>query len=453
MRAYERFLNYVPVWTTSDETSDTVPSADRELVLARMLVEEMKGLGIADARVDDKGYVYGHIPATPGCEDKPSLGLVAHMDTVADASGENIKPQIIENYDGKDVVLKGSGDILKVDEFPYLAELKGRTLITTDGTTLLGADDKAGIAEILTVAEEIIKEGLPHGKICIGFTPDEEIARGAKHFDVEGFGADYAYTLDGDEEGEIQFENFNASTAFITIHGVSVHTGSAKDVMVNSQTIATEIHQMLPVNERPETTEGYEGFYHLVSVQGNVTTTKMKYFIRDFDRRSFDARAQKLRDIAEEMNKKYGEGKVKVEIVESYYNMREKIEPCMQLIDYAKAAIEHAGITPIVSPVRGGTDGARLSFKGLPCPNLGTGGHAFHGVFEHITVEGMEKSEDRILFWRMVFFVTLICCIMGMYNKNPFTFAMNVITPVVLTALGIIMLKLAECERAKESGK
>ena len=391
MRAYERFLNYVPVWTTSDETSDTVPSADRELVLARMLVEEMKGLGIADARVDDKGYVYGHIPATPGCEDKPSLGLVAHMDTVADASGENIKPQIIENYDGKDVVLKGSGDILKVDEFPYLAELKGRTLITTDGTTLLGADDKAGIAEILTVAEEIIKEGLPHGKICIGFTPDEEIARGAKHFDVEGFGADYAYTLDGDEEGEIQFENFNASTAFITIHGVSVHTGSAKDVMVNSQTIATEIHQMLPVNERPETTEGYEGFYHLVSVQGNVTTTKMKYFIRDFDRRSFDARAQKLRDIAEEMNKKYGEGKVEVEIVESYYNMREKIEPCMQLIDYAKAAIEHAGITPIVSPVRGGTDGARR-FKGLPCPNLGTGGHAFHGVFEHITVEGMDKA-------------------------------------------------------------
>ena len=367
-------------------------SADRELVLARMLVEEMKGLGIADARVDDKGYVYGHIPATPGCEDKPSLGLVAHMDTVADASGENIKPQIIENYDGKDVVLKGSGDILKVDEFPYLAELKGRTLITTDGSTLLGADDKAGIAEILTVAEEIIKEGLPHGKICIGFTPDEEIARGAKHFDVEGFGADYAYTLDGDEEGEIQFENFNASTAFITIHGVSVHTGSAKDVMVNSQTIATEIHQMLPVNERPETTEGYEGFYHLVSVQGNVTTTKMKYFIRDFDRRSFDARAQKLRDIAEEMNKKYGEGKVEVEIVESYYNMREKIEPCMQLIDYAKAAIEHAGITPIVSPVRGGTDGARLSFKGLPCPNLGTGGHAFHGVFEHITVEGMDKA-------------------------------------------------------------
>ena len=397
MKAYERFLNYVPVWTTSDETSDTVPSADRELVLARMLVEEMKGLGIADARVDDKGYVYGHIPATPGCEDKPSLGLVAHMDTVADASGENIKPQIIENYDGKDVVLKGSGDILKVDEFPYLAELKGRTLITTDGTTLLGADDKAGIAEILTVAEEIIKEGLPHGKICIGFTPDEEIARGAKHFDVEGFGADYAYTLDGDEEGEIQFENFNASTAFITIHGVSVHTGSAKDVMVNSQTIATEIHQMLPVNERPETTEGYEGFYHLVSVQGNVTTTKMKYFIRDFDRKSFDARAQKLRDIAEEMNKKYGEGKVEVEIVESYYNMREKIEPCMQLIDYAKEACKEAGVEPDIAPIRGGTDGAQLSFMGLPCPNLGTGGHAYHGPYEHITAEGMDAAVNVTL--------------------------------------------------------
>ena len=390
MRAYERLLDYVKVYTTSEDGQEQIPSTMRQF--DRQLAEELKELGVEDAFVDAHCYVYGTIPATPGYEDCTKLGFIAHMDTAPDFCGENVHPQIIENYDGKDVVLKGSGDILKVDEFPYLAELKGRTLITTDGTTLLGADDKAGIAEILTVAEEIIKEGLPHGKICIGFTPDEEIARGAKHFDVEGFGADYAYTLDGDEEGEIQFENFNASTAFITIHGVSVHTGSAKDVMVNSQTIATEIHQMLPVNERPETTEGYEGFYHLVSVQGNVTTTKMKYFIRDFDRRSFDARAQKLRDIAEEMNKKYGEGKVEVEIVESYYNMREKIEPCMQLIDYAKAAIEHAGITPIVSPVRGGTDGARLSFKGLPCPNLGTGGHAFHGVFEHITVEGMDKA-------------------------------------------------------------
>ena len=392
MKAYERLLNYVVVRTPSDENSETVPSSACQFDLARLLEAEMKELGLTDVILDDQCYLYGKLPATEGLEDKPAIGFIAHMDTVSDFCDHDIKPIVTENYDGGELRLGTSDTILSPKNFPHLADLKGRTLITSDGTTVLGADDKAGIAEIMTMIERIQEEKIPHGPLCVAFTPDEEIARGAKHFDVEGFGADYAYTLDGDEEGEIQFENFNASTAFITIHGVSVHTGSAKDVMVNSQTIATEIHQMLPVNERPETTEGYEGFYHLVSVQGNVTTTKMKYFIRDFDRRSFDARAQKLRDIAEEMNKKYGEGKVEVEIVESYYNMREKIEPCMQLIDYAKAAIEHAGITPIVSPVRGGTDGARLSFKGLPCPNLGTGGHAFHGVFEHITVEGMDKA-------------------------------------------------------------
>ena len=392
MKAYERLLNYVKVPTPSNEKSGTHPSSECQRVLADQLAEEMKALSVSDVRVEDKCYVYGKIPATKGYEGKTKLGFIAHMDTVSDFADHAVNPIVHENYDGKDLKLADSGRTLEVSVFPHLPSLAGRTLITSDGTTVLGADDKAGVAEIMTLAEALLAGEIPHGPISIGFTPDEEIARGAKHFDVEGFGADYAYTLDGDEEGEIQFENFNASTAFITIHGVSVHTGSAKDVMVNSQTIATEIHQMLPVNERPETTEGYEGFYHLVSVQGNVTTTKMKYFIRDFDRRSFDARAQKLRDIAEEMNKKYGEGKVEVEIVESYYNMREKIEPCMQLIDYAKAAIEHAGITPIVSPVRGGTDGARLSFKGLPCPNLGTGGHAFHGVFEHITVEGMDKA-------------------------------------------------------------
>ena len=392
MKAYERLLKYVVVRTPSDENSETVPSSVCQFDLARLLEAEMKDLGLTDVVLDDQCYLYGKLPATAGLEDKPAIGFIAHMDTVSDYCDHDIKPIVTENYDGGELKLGTSDTVLSPKNFPHLESLKGRTLITSDGTTVLGADDKAGIAEILTMIERVQEEKIPHGPLCVAFTPDEEIARGAKHFDVEGFGADYAYTLDGDEEGEIQFENFNASTAFITIHGVSVHTGSAKDVMVNSQTIATEIHQMLPVNERPETTEGYEGFYHLVSVQGNVTTTKMKYFIRDFDRRSFDARAQKLRDIAEEMNKKYGEGKVEVEIVESYYNMREKIEPCMQLIDYAKAAIEHAGITPIVSPVRGGTDGARLSFKGLPCPNLGTGGHAFHGVFEHITVEGMDKA-------------------------------------------------------------
>lgn len=392
MRAYERFLNYVPVWTTSDETSETVPSAARELKLAEMLAEEMRGIGISDARVDDRGYVYGHIEAAPGYEEKPALGLIAHMDTVADASGENIKPRIIENYDGGDVNLGDSGKVLSAADFPHLPGLKGRTLIVTDGTTLLGADDKAGIAEILTAADEVLRSGMPHGRICIGFTPDEEIARGAKYFDVEGFGADYGYTLDGSKEGEIQFENFNASTAVFTIHGVSVHTGTAKNIMVNAQTLATEIHQMLPENERPETTEGYEGFYHLVSINGSVTETKMKYFIRDFDRESFEKREERLREIAALMNEKYGEGKVEVEITQSYRNMREVIESCYHLIEYAAAATKAAGVEPDVAPIRGGTDGARLSFKGLPCPNLGTGGYAFHGVYEHITAEGMDLT-------------------------------------------------------------
>lgn len=392
MRAYERFLKYVPVWTTSDEDSETVPSAKRELDLAGMLVEEMKELGIENARVDDKGYVYGYIPATPGYEKKASIGLIAHMDTAPDASGENIKPRLIENYNGEDVKLGESGKVLSVTDFPHLKALKGRTLIVTDGETLLGADDKAGIAEILTVAEELLKGDMPHGKICIGFTPDEEIARGARHFDVEGFGADYGYTLDGSAEGEIQYENFNASTAVFTIHGVSVHTGTAKDVLVNSQTLAAELHQMLPVSERPETTEGYEGFYHLVSVNGTVTETKMKYFIRDFDREKFEEKEERLRQIADKMNEKYGEGRVEVEITESYRNMREMVEPCYQLVEYALAATKAAGVEPDVAPIRGGTDGARLSFKGLPCPNLGTGGYAFHGVYEHITVEGMDLA-------------------------------------------------------------
>lgn len=390
MKAYERFLSYVSVWTTSDETSDTVPSAAREFELAKMLVEEMKDMGIMNARVDEKGYVYGFIPATKGYEDKPALGLIAHMDTAPDCSGKDIHPQIIENYDGTDISLGESGSVIRVAEFPHLKNLTGRTLITSDGTTLLGADDKAGIAEILTAAEEIIEEGLVHGKICIAFTPDEEIARGAANFDVEGFGADYGYTLDGSKEGEIQYENFHASTALFTIHGVSVHTGTAKDVMVNAQTIGTEIHQMLPAEERPETTEGYEGFYHLVNTTGNVTLTTMKYFIRDFDRDLFEKKEEKLREIAGVMNRKYGEGTVELTITQSYRNMREKIEPCYFLIDYAVEAAKAVGVEPDVSPIRGGTDGARLSFKGLPCPNLGTGGYAFHGPYEHISVEAMD---------------------------------------------------------------
>ena len=392
MRAYERLLQYVNVWTTSDEASETVPSAEREFDLAKMLLEEMKEIGIKDVVLDEKCYIYGVVPATPGYEDKPAVGLVAHMDTATDFSGKDIKTQIIKDYDGEDVVLGTSGRVLTVSAFPHLKELKGRTLITTDGTTLLGADDKAGIAEILTAVEEIIQENIPHGKICIGFTPDEEIARGAKHFDVEKFGAQYAYTLDGSKEGEIQFENFNASTAFFTIHGNNVHTGSAKNVLVNSQLLAMEIQSMLPEEERPETTEGYEGFYHLVSMSGTVDLTKMKYFIRDHDCEEYEKRHALLCKIEERMNETYGEGTVELEIVESYRNMREKIEPCFHLVENAKKAIESVGLEPDISPVRGGTDGARLSFKGLPCPNLGTGGYAFHGPYEHITIEGMELA-------------------------------------------------------------
>ncbi len=393
MRAHERFLNYVQVWTTSDETSQTVPSTSRQFDLARKLVEELKSIGVENAEVDEMCYVYASLPATPGYEDKPAIGFVAHVDTAPDFSGKDIKPQIIENYDGKDVVLGTSGRVLSVKEFPYLADFKGRTLITTDGTTLLGADDKAGIAEIITAVEEIIKEDIPHGKICIGFTPDEEIARGAKNFNVERFGADFGYTLDGDSEGQIQFENFNASTAFFTIHGKNVHTGSAKNIMVNSQLLGMEINAMLPP-ERPETTEEYEGFFHLVSFTGNTELTKMRYLIRDHHKDSYIGRQELLQSIADFMNKKYGEGVVELEIVESYKNMREVIDGCMHLVDNAKQAIADAGFTVDISPVRGGTDGARLSFKGLPCPNLGTGGHAYHGPFEHITVEGMDAAVD-----------------------------------------------------------
>lgn len=389
MRAYERLLRYIDVWTTSDENSDTVPSTRRQFDLGRILEKELRDMGVEKAELDDKCYLYAEIPATPGCEDRPAIGLIAHMDTAADFSGKDIHPQIIRDYDGEDVELGTSGKVLCVEEFPHLKTMRGRTLITTDGTTLLGADDKAGIAEIMTVAERLMGDDVPHGKICIGFTPDEEIARGAKYFDVERFGADYAYTLDGDIEGEIQFENFNASTAFFTIHGVNVHTGSAKGILVNSQLIGMEIQSMLP-DERPETTEGYEGFFHLLSVNGNTEKTQMRYLVRDHSREKFQERHEILRGIQRAMNEKYGQGTVELEIVESYYNMREKIEPCMHLVDIAKQAITSAGLKPDVSPVRGGTDGARLSFKGLPCPNLGTGGCAFHGPYEHITAEGMD---------------------------------------------------------------
>ena len=393
MKAYERMLNYVKVWTTSDSSSETVPSTSRQFDLAKLLVEEMKELGIEDAHVDDKCYVYGTLPATKGYEDKVKLGFIAHLDTSEDISGQNVNPQIIENYDGEDIVLGNSGRVIRVSDFPHLKNFKGRTLITTDGTTLLGADDKAGIAEIMTAIERIQKENIPHGKICIGFNPDEEIGTGAHNFDVEKFEADFAYTLDGWLEGQIEYENFNASSATFEIKGINVHPGSAKDIMVNSQLLAMEINAMLP-NETPATTEGYEGFYHLIETTGSVEYSKLVYIVRDHDADKFDARNEFLQNIERTMNEKYGEGTVTLTIKQQYRNMKEKIEPCMHLIDNAKKAIKAVGLEPTVDAIRGGTDGAQLSFKGLPCPNLGTGGAAYHGACEHISVEGMDKVVD-----------------------------------------------------------
>ena len=392
MKAYERLLKYARIWTTSDEESTTSPTTSRQFDLAKQLVEEMKEIGIEDAYMDEFGYVYGHIPATPGYEDRTAIGFIAHMDTAPDYSGENVNPQIIENYDGNDVFLGTSGKVLSVAEFPSLKTLAGRTLITTDGTTLLGADDKAGIAEIMTVAEELIKENIPHGKVSISFTTDEEVGSGANHMDLEVFGAPYAYTVDGGPEGEIQFENFNAASADFYVHGVNVHPGEAKGIMKNSQKIAMEIQGMLPVDEAPEYTEGYEGFFHLMEMTGTVEETKMSYLIRDFDSESYENRKELLQNITETVNKKYGEGTVELKLNDSYRNMREKIEPCMELIDYAKKACEMADVKADIAPIRGGTDGARLSFVGLPCPNLGTGGYGFHGAFEHISAEGMDKA-------------------------------------------------------------
>lgn len=393
MKAYERMLNYVKVWTTSDSSSETVPSTSRQFDLAKLLVEEMKELGIEDAHVDDKCYVYGTLPATKGYEDKVKLGFIAHLDTSEDISGQNVNPQIIENYDGEDIVLGNSGRVIRVSDFPHLKNFKGRTLITTDGTTLLGADDKAGIAEIMTAIERIQKENIPHGKICIGFNPDEEIGTGAHNFDVEKFEADFAYTLDGWLEGQIEYENFNASSATFEIKGINVHPGSAKNIMVNSQLLAMEINAMLP-NETPATTEGYEGFYHLIETTGSVEYSKLVYIVRDHDADKFNDRNEFLQNIEKIMNEKYGEGTVTLTIKQQYRNMKEKIEPCIHLIDNAKKAIKAVGLEPTVDAIRGGTDGAQLSFKGLPCPNLGTGGAAYHGACEHISVEGMDKVVD-----------------------------------------------------------
>lgn len=392
MRVEERFLKYVSYWTTSDEENEQIPSSDRQFELAKVLEAELKELGLEKVILTDHCYVYGLLPATAGCEDVKAIGFIAHMDTAPDYSGKDVKPQVIENYDGKDVLLKGSGEYLKVSDFPELESLAGRTLITTDGTTLLGSDDKAGLAEILTAIEQIIASGVPHGDIWIGFTPDEEVGHGADLFDLDYFKADFAYTLDGDYEGEVAYENFNAASAAFKVKGVNVHPGEAKDIMVNAAAVACEIQSRLPEKETPSHTEGREGFYHMVDISGDVASAKLVYIVRDHDKNIFETRLNKLRALEIEMNQKYGAGTVALTINHSYSNMLEVIEEHPYTVELAKQAIKNVGLEPLSHPVRGGTDGARLSFMGLPCPNLGTGGYGFHGPYEHVTVEGMNTA-------------------------------------------------------------
>lgn len=397
MRAYERFLDYVKIYTTSDPESTAHPTTQRQFDLANLLVKQLKELGVDNAHVDEKCYVYATLPATKGLEDKTAIGFVSHMDSAPAAPGENVKPQVFENYDGGDVLLAGSGEYMTVARFPELAKWKGQTLITTDGTTLLGADDKAGIAAIMTMVEELQKGEIAHGKVCIGFTPDEEVGQGADFFDVEHFGAEFAYTIDGGDVGELEYQNFNAADAKVTITGFSVHPGSAKNLMKNAQTIAMEFAAQLPADQVPETTEGFEGFFHLDSMQGDVTTAKLHYIIRDHDGEKFAARKALMQSIADKMNQKHGEGTVHLELKDNYYNMEEKVKPHFHLVENAEKAIRMAGIQPHIVPIRGGTDGARLSFMGLPCPNLGTGGYNFHGPCEYITAEKMDKSVEIAL--------------------------------------------------------
>ena len=396
MRVEERLLKYVSYWTTSDEECRQIPSSERQFELGKVLEQELRALGLEKVTLTDHCYVYGLLPATKGYADKPAVGFISHMDTAPDFSGKDVKPQIIPDYDGNDVLLKGSGAYLKVSDFPTLKTLKGRTLITTDGTTLLGADDKAGVSEIMTAVEQIITEKIPHGDIWIGFTPDEEVGSGADLFDLDYFKARFAYTVDGDYEGEVAYENFNAASASFEINGVNVHPGEAKDIMINAALVGCEIASLLPENETPAHTEGREGFYHLTDFSGDIAHAKVNYIVRDHDKATFEKRRDTLRGIEQKMNEKYHADTVKLNIQHSYSNMLEVIEKNEYVVAIAKKAIKNVGLEPVSRPVRGGTDGARLSFMGLPCPNLGTGGYGFHGPFEHISVEGMDTAVSVI---------------------------------------------------------
>ena len=396
MRVEERLLKYVSYWTTSDEECRQIPSSERQFELGKVLEQELRDLGLEKVTLTDHCYVYGLLPATKGYADKPAVGFISHMDTAPDFSGKDVKPQIIPDYDGNDVLLKGSGAYLKISDFPTLKTLKGRTLITTDGTTLLGADDKAGVSEIMTAVEQIITEKIPHGDIWIGFTPDEEVGSGADLFDLDYFKAKFAYTVDGDYEGEVAYENFNAASASFEITGVNVHPGEAKDIMISAALVGCEIASLLPENETPAHTEGREGFYHLTDFSGDIAHAKVNYIVRDHDKATFEKRLDSLRGIEKKMNEKYHADTVKLNIQHSYSNMLEVIEKNEYVVAIAKKAIKNVGLEPVSRPVRGGTDGARLSFMGLPCPNLGTGGYGFHGPFEHISVEGMDTAVSVI---------------------------------------------------------
>lgn len=391
-RLVERFLRYVAVDTQSDPESETFPSTAKQLTLLNLLLEEMLVMGLADVEIDPHGYVTGTIPATPGCEQKPVIGFISHVDTSPDMTGVEIKPQFVYDYDGEDIRLNESLT-MRVAEFPELSFFKGHTLITTDGTTLLGADDKAGIAEIMTAAEYLMAHPeIPHGTVRIGFTPDEEVGRGVDFFDVENFGANFAYTVDGGFEGELEYENFNAASAKIAVQGRNIHPGYAKDKMINALQVICEINALLPAAQRPEHTEEYDGFYHLVGMNGTVEQATSEYIIRDHSREKFEAKKNYLQSVVNLLEEKYGKGVISLTVKDQYYNMREMVEPHPEVIGRAEKAMRLAGVVPVVRPIRGGTDGSRLSYMGLPCPNLFTGGMNFHGKFEYCSVDTMCRA-------------------------------------------------------------
>ena len=398
-KVLERFLKYIQTDTMSEEDAADFPSTGKQFELAKLLLGELKGLGISNAGLDEKyGYVYASIPANTE-ENLPAIGFISHMDTSPAMSGADIKARVITDYDGGDIILNEKSDIVtRTADFPELKAYKGRTLVVTDGTTLLGADDKAGIAEIMTMAEYIMShKELKHGKICIAFTPDEEVGRGMDFFDTKAFGADFAYTVDGGPAGELSFENFNAAGAVVTVHGRSVHPGSAKGVMKNAVLMAQDFIAALPADKRPECTDGYEGFYHICGMTGTVERAVLEYIIRDHDRNKFENMKKEFEAAAHRLNEIYGEGSFEVKLKDSYYNMREMLEPHMEIVDRAVEAMKKLGMEPVIEPIRGGTDGARLSFMGVPCPNLGTGGHNFHGKHEFVCVESMEQTVELLI--------------------------------------------------------